>query len=309
MHAALPCSALVWLAACGPKAPPTTETTDPPALTPGVTTLAEIDAGTGGMALGPDGDIYMGDFGPLLSSNQPGARVFRISPDGQVSTFAEGFVGASGNTVRADGTLLQSNIQGGFVSSVSADGVVSTFATGFNAPVGLVNDPDRGVFVANCGSHTIALVSDGGVVSEFAASDLLKCPNGIAMAPAGDLYVSNFYNGDLLRIDGDGEVHPFVSLPGNNLGHVTWGNGRLYVANRGGQAIVSVSLDGEVLLVAGTGVRGAQDGDLDEATVSLTNDIAVSPDGRVLYFNDVHPESTEQGRISPTLVRRLVLPE
>ena len=65
-----------------------------------VITLTEpIPGGTGGVSVDKKGNIYVSDFGPLLGQGSAGTnnKIFKITPDGSVSVFAEGFEGASGS--------------------------------------------------------------------------------------------------------------------------------------------------------------------------------------------------------------------
>jgi len=217
----------------------TTLTTEPGPDPPYVTTLARIEAGSGGMELDLDGNVLMGDFGASLDG-PPGTQVYRMTPAGEVDVYADGLIGASGNALLPDGSLL------------------------------------------------------------------LSCPNGLAIPSDGNIYVANFGTHRLVRVDRAGKVSEFVSLTGNNLGHVTFANERLYVVLRTSNQLASVTLDGEVTIIAGTGDRGRRDGRALGATLSLPNDIAVSADGTILYLNDVVP-TAESRVISPVLVRALVL--
>ena len=99
-----------------------------------VTTLAVSLSGSGDLAVGPDGQIYVADFGQFLS-NANGTTLSRITLDGQVSVFASGFNGASGNEFDADGNLIQANIAGNRIDRVAPDGTVTTLAqSGFSQP-------------------------------------------------------------------------------------------------------------------------------------------------------------------------------
>ena len=75
-----------------------------------VVTLTDvIQAGSGGLAVDKDGNIFAADFGNALSS-PPGTRIFEITPEGEVILVATGLVGASGNAFDSQGNLFQSNI-------------------------------------------------------------------------------------------------------------------------------------------------------------------------------------------------------
>ena len=273
-----------------------------------VGTLAgPIDAGSGGMEVDAEGNVYTADFGATLSSGPPGTRVWVATPDGELRVFAEGFRGASGNTIGPDGWFYQSDIAGNTISRVSPDGTVEKFVTsGVRNPVGIVFDGDE-LIVANCGGNSLSRVAPDGTAELWVKSDLLRCPNGITRAPNGDLYVANFMDGNVIRVTPGGEASVFATLPGNNNGHILYGNDVLYVVARGNHQIYELTLTGELTLIAGSGARGLDDGPALEATLSLPNDVALSPDGRILYWNDVGVTTNDPQTLTPTFIRYVEL--
>ncbi len=271
------------------------------------TLTASFDAGSGGMDVDAEGNIYMGDFGAALGS-APGTRVYKITPEGQVSVFASGLVGASGNDFDNEGNLYQSSIQGGIVSKITPDGVVSTFASGFSGPVGIAFDGESNFYVCNCSNHTISKVDMDGNVSLFSASGLLACPNGIDIDENGNLYIANFNSGTIVKITPEGTASSFAVISGNNMGHLLIGGEFIYVIARGNNAIYRVNFQGQASLFAGTGIRGLANGSLDQATFSLPNDMAFSPDGTKIYINDVASfDAASTGIISPVVIREIDL--
>ncbi len=273
-----------------------------------VATLAgPIEAGSGGLEVDAAGNVYTADFGATLSRGPMGTRVFRITPDGEVEVFAEGFRGASGNTIDSRGRFFQANIGGNRIDLVGSDGTLTEYATGLTNPVGIAFD-GKDLLVANCGANTIVRVKPGGEVQAFASSDLLQCPNGLVAGDAGRFYVSNFSNGDVLRISAAGEVERFATLPGENNGHLVYAGNVFYVAARSAHQIFKLSRDGTLEVVAGSGGHGVDDGPALEATLSFPNDLALSPDGSILYWNDVSAIVENGGQtLAPTVVRMLRL--
>ncbi len=79
------------------------------------------------------------------------------------------------------------------------------------------------------------------------------------------------------------------------------------MVGRSANQIFRISLDGDVELFAGSGKRGKGDGDPLQATFSLPNDIAVSPDGKFMYVNEVGPVTGSPQILAPTRVRRIVI--
>lgn len=268
-----------------------------------VKTIARINAGSGGMDLDIDGNVYMADFGATLGGNPRGTDVFKITPEGVVSSFASGFNGASGNDFDSEGNLYQTSIAGGFVSKITPTGNISQYAGGFQGPVGVVVGDQGELFVCNCSNNTISRVSPDQEVTTFADSPLMNCPNGIDMDQHGNLYVASFNSSNLVKITPDGQLTVLATLPGNNNGHLLIYDSHIYVVSRGLHQIHQVTFGGQVSLFAGSGDRGIVDGDLSEAAFSLPNDIAISPDGKRMYINDVDGRDPDVSIISPVAIR------
>ena len=271
------------------------------------TLVAELPSATGGLAVDAVGNIYAANIGVAPARN--GREIYRIMPDGQFELWVEdqALNGASGNTFDQQGNLLQSSLRANVVHRITPDGTVTAFVEdGVRSPVGLTVSPDGVLFVANCGSNTILRVSPTGESELFSNSSLFSCPNGITLDDAGNVYVANFKNGRIVKITPEGEALEFATVPGGNNGHILYLNGLLYVAARRANQIYTLTLSGELTLLAGTGEAGHTDGPALQATFSLPNDIAASPDGRSLYINEAFP--TNGVTNSPSVIRILDLP-
>ncbi len=252
-----------------------------------VSTLTQTFDGSGGLTVDADGFIYVANFGDQLN-NANGKKVSRVDPNtGEVSEFANGLLGASGNAFDSKGNLFQANIKGNTISKITPQGDVTTFATeGFSSPVGITIDKDDNLYVCNCVGNSIRKVSPDGTSTAFASSNLLTCPNGITIDENGNLYPVNFNNGSLLKITPDGTVSSLVTLPGGGNGHVHYAGGKLYVSGRGANRIFEVTLEGKVAQIAGIGTAGNNNGDGDVASFNVPNGIHVSNDGSKIYVND-----------------------
>ncbi|MCB9898686.1 MAG: tetratricopeptide repeat protein [Planctomycetes bacterium] len=237
-----------------------------------------LPGGTGGVTLAPDGGLYVADFG-----NQ----VRHVSADGDVSLFATGFVKAADCTVDSEGWLLQVDHGQSRLMRVSPEGEVrDTGVSGLQGPVGIDIADDGTIYVTNYQAESISRVVFGEPAETITSRGLLNGPNGLAAV--GDLlYVCNFNDGCVLSVDRHtGEQHFVAELPGGGNGHLAWSDGALSVTDRKGQRILRVTPAGEVSVVAGSGTQGTADGDGAQATFSLPNGIAVSPDGKTLWVND-----------------------
>ncbi len=249
-----------------------------------VTTLTEPFDGSGGLSVDADGFIYVADFGDFIN-NANGTFVSRINPStGEVTEFANGLVGPSGNAFSENGSLFQSNIAGNSISEITPEGVVKPFTNqGLSSPVGLAFDKSGNLYVCNCGSASIQKVTSDAVSTRFASSSLLNCPNGLTIDGDGNLYAANFNNGNIIKISPDTEAQVFATIPGNSNAHLVFRDNNIYVLSRGGNRLYRVNLDGEVTLIAGTGSAGNDDGSGDEASFNIPNGIGVSLKGGKIY--------------------------
>jgi sugar lactone lactonase YvrE len=270
-----------------------------PTLHSTVRTIArDIEGATGGVEVGPDGEIYVGDF--------DGSRIYRVTADGGVEVFVENELiqGAAGNTLASDGYLYQSSFRNGKVVRIGLEGSVQEFSgEGLNGPAGIVEDGAGGFFVADCDLRRVMHLDPEGKVTEFARHPDFHCPNGLTRDEAGNLYMSNHGDGWVFKIDPQGAAQRFVVLRGNNNSHITYAGDRLYASARGAGLIYAIDLDGTLTIVAGTGERGMKDGPGTEASFNLPNDIDIGPDGR-LYLNQ---SSAEVAVNTPVALRMIDL--
>lgn len=256
-----------------------------------VSTIAgPIDA-AGGMSLGPDGNLYIGNFGDFLTT-AGGNEVWKVTPSGETSLFAQGFFGATGNGWDSEGHFYQADIGASVVWKIDPNGSKFVFASGLNNPVGLAIDGKDNVYVTSCALGLINRITPEGNVSLFAESEALLCPNGLTIDPAGNLYTANFSDGGVFKIDRAGRVIEIARTPGSTIrpeggnGHIAYARGRLYVASNATDQIFEIRADGHLGVLAGDGTRGHADGRADVASFSFPNGIAVSHDQRILYVNE-----------------------
>ena len=281
------------------------------------TLTAESFQASGGLTVAVNGDILVANFG-LALNNANGTTVYKIdSESGARSVFAAGFSGASGNTIGPDGLLYQSNVRANSVFRVESDGTLSTVvkaSDGLVNPIGISFNSNRELFINNCGNNSISRMSTNGEVNTFSNSALLNCPNGLTIDGNDNLYAVNFNNGNIIKITASGSASIFATTPGSSSkptggnGHIIFANNKLYLVSNATNQVFSLSLSGELIVIAGDGTKGRKDGESLSAQFSLPNGIGISPDGSKLYVND----STNIGSsfiISPNVVRVIQLVE
>lgn len=251
------------------------------------TILPSIEA-SGDISIGPDGMIYAADFGASLRI-AGGANILRIAPDGSaIDILSNTFGSASGNEFGTDGHLYQSDVGRGEVHRVAMDGTRTLIADGLTTPVGVAPAENGVTYVTECAPNSITRISRDEPTRRIAEGAPLNCPNGLSFGGDGKLYAVNFSDGAMVRIAlSSGESEIVATIPGGGNGHLSWANERFYVASFRGHRIYSVSLDGEICLIAGSGKSGNDDGDALTASFFRPNGIAISADGDSLYTNTI----------------------
>lgn len=137
-------------------------------------------------------DIAVDASGNIYISEVTNQRIRKITPAGDVSTFA------------GNGTV-------GFVNGPGA-------SAQFSSPFGLAVDANGNVYVADQNNHCIRKITPAGVVSTLAGSGvagfangtgtaaLFNSPNGIAIDANGFLYVADYNNHRIRQVSPDGKV-------------------------------------------------------------------------------------------------------
>jgi len=148
-----------------------------------------------GVAADGSGNVYVADTGNSI--------IRKISEGGTVTTFA-GTAGAAG----------------------SSDGTGS--AASFNAPEGIAVDTVGNVYVADTNNDTIRKITAGGTVTTLAGvagqtgsgdgaggSARFNAPYAVAVDSSGNVYVADFFNATIRKIDTSNTVTTLAGSAGN----------------------------------------------------------------------------------------------
>jgi sugar lactone lactonase YvrE len=185
-------------------------------------------------------------------------------------------------------------------------------------PVSVAWDPQRGLLVADSNNHRVRAISQQGDITTVAGNGLaahsgdgegaaaaeLYEPIGVATTPDDAVIVADSLNHVVRRIGPDLTIQTIAGTPGVAgyhgdggpavdaalefpTGVAVGGDGSVYIADVGNDAVRRVAPDGTITTVAGTGTSGS-DGDggpASTARLSGPSGVAVDRDG-TLYVAD-----------------------
>ncbi len=233
----------------------------------------------GAMAMGPKNNIY------FVSPQGNSKFVRKIDPQGRITRFA-------GNGVLGDKGDGGPAVQASF-------GVIQDIAV----------DRQGNVYLADLTNRKVRKVDTQGVVSTLASDTWIKIadeeihPNGIAVNKSGEIFVSDSGSSKIRKIDrnqkvttfaGTGEFRDFgdggpaiqagIRSPG---GLAFSPDGELYIAEETSHRIRKINKEGNIILVAGTGVAGygGDSGPATQAQLKSPYRMAFDKEGN-LYFSD-----------------------
>jgi sugar lactone lactonase YvrE len=222
-----------------------------------------------------------------------------------------------GNVYVADtgNHMIRKITPAGLVTTVA--GSTSGFADGtgtaarFSGPQGLAVDSTGNIYVADTNNFKIRKITPDGVVSTLAGSTYgfadgiginasFKHIFGVSVDSTGNVYVADTYNNMIRKITPDGVVSTLAgSTPGstdatgtnakfnspNGLAVDSIGN--VYVADSGNNKIRKITPDGVVSTLAGSGLRGSEDGIVTAASFNSPNGVALDSKGNI-YVADIN---------------------
>jgi DNA-binding beta-propeller fold protein YncE len=222
---------------------------------PSVTTVAVGDplVGPGGVAVAPDGTIYVADTPANIIRAIAGGHVTTLAGDGH-----DGAVDGPGAQARfrnplglalgPDGTLYVADAENNVIRAVAPgpDHTVSTIAgvagpkggfqdgpgsaARFNRPVGLAFLAPAALVVADMHNHRVRKVTLGGsptvtTMAGAGAGAPFNMPSAVAAAPDGTVYVVDTFFRAVRRVDGGGQAPALVGGPDVPIGLAVDGNG------------------------------------------------------------------------------------
>jgi sugar lactone lactonase YvrE len=258
-----------------------------------------------------DDALAMDQFGTLYGSHfgNPSSgvgTVYKIEPNGNISEFSTGYSACNGLAFGHDGQLyvvdFAVNVANSQIYKLDSLGNKSIYGPKIPGASGIIFDPmSDTLFVSQYTSsqgNQISKLSSDGNVSLYCGASELNGPVGMAFDNDHNLYVANFNNGKIFKVLLNGDSLAFIAdVPHTTnwgVGFMTFASGYLYATGIGVHKIFRISLEGEVIAIAGTGTPGTTDGAGDVAQFNRPNGIITNAEQDKLYVSDYATKSVRE---------------
>lgn len=216
-------------------------------------------------AVDAEGNLFAMVSGPR--GTQVPIAIYRIARDLQVRPFVRDLLNVSGLAVGPDGYLYASSRAEGTVYRISPEGAVSTFAEGMGVATGLAFDEQGNLYVGDRSGTIFRLGPHGrhnaAEIFVFATLEPSVAAYHLAFGPDGVLYVTaptTSSHHPVYAIDPDGTPRVFYRGLGRPQGMALDAEGNVFVAASlgGRRGIVRIAANGQAadLVVSGNDLVG-----------------------------------------------------
>ena len=277
------------------------------------------------LAVGSDGTLYIADAGNY--------NVRAVAPDGTIETLVTDLWNPDGIDVDSDGNVYVADTYFDRILRISPDGEVTTVAgsqdvtgaTGdggpavdalLSAPEDVAVGSDGSLYIADTVNHRIRKIDPSGTITTIAgtgspgfdgdggaATDaLLARPWSVAADADGNVYIADYDNSRIRRIDPSGIITTFAGnddgstepMPdGSQATDVSFEEVSELTLDRDGnvyanpvRVVVRIAPDGTLDVVAGGGIETNDGVPARDATIQAYQAIAVDPRDGTLYIGD-----------------------
>lgn len=249
-----------------------------------------------GLAAGADGSLYVADGAFFASDRDGNRRVRRIAPEGVITTLAGG-----GSSLGDGGPATLARLAHPADVAVGPDGSVYIADAGMPERTDPAAHRIRRVFPDGT-IVTVAGIGEGGYSGDGgpATAARLNAPMGIAVGADGSLYISDWLNSRIRRVDPNGIITtlagtgvwasggdggPATATPMRSpAGIAVAADGSVYFADWSDNKVRRIGVDGIITTVAGGAVfadAGADGVPALQARLMQPTGIALAADGSI----------------------------
>ncbi len=239
---------------------------------------------------GIDDMLFRASNGKIYGAGFDNGHLYVIDGS-QVSLVTDTLQNANGIAEDAGGNLYVADHMQGRIWKISPVGKITHFAT-INRPSGIIKMPDSDtLLVTGYTNHRIYKLAPDGNITVWLQGGLLRGPVGLTYDEHNTLYIGNFDNGRILKVDSTGTPSVLAAISGGNLGFVIYNRGFLYATMFQSHKIYRIFPESGLFTLYAGSFPGSKNGPLSTATFNGPNGILASVTGDSLYISDYHTKS------------------
>ncbi|NRA47732.1 MAG: hypothetical protein HRU12_01245 [Phaeodactylibacter sp.] len=237
-----------------------------------------------GLAIDEEGTVYGSYWG--IWQGAVGRHVLRYRTNGTYDTLATGLTRPNGLSYK-DGNVLVANAgSGGQLILIDTTGAKTVFANVPGISHAVPVPGTDSLIATSWGGNKIYGISAQGVVTTVNTSPLYNGPVGAAFGHDGALYVGNFTDGKIIKVQ-DGDATLFADL-GGGIGFLTYADSAIWATNHTDKRVYKIPLTGSMTpeVIAGSGNAVIEDGFGQNASFRSPNGIVCTPSGDTIYVSE-----------------------
>ena len=233
-------------------------------------------------------------YGARYNSAYNGSNVYRVTPSGEVSIFADGFSCTNGLQFGEDGYLYAVDVKANRqnqIYKIDSEGNKTTYGPIIRGAGGIFFDPlSDTLYVTKYSEDSVVKLAPDGTVVNFYSGPEMNGPFSIAFDEENNIYLANYTDGKVFKfIAGTNMAIPFCEVPFNSFGGVgflLYHDNYIYATGIGKNKIYRINMEGVLFEFAGTGIPGRVDGQVDTARFSNPNGITINDGGDSIFISD-----------------------
>lgn len=224
----------------------------------------------------------------LYASNYNTGAVYQIALDGSFETLlANNARGPAGIRLDDAGNIYVALYNQSAILRIAPDGTETTFASNVREPIALDWDSMSNLYVSNfAGDTTVTRIAPDGTATAFASISELNNVSSLCVDDSDDVYVTSYFSSDIYRVTPAGQVSLFATsdAPGYAYLQFDSANQQFYATVTNTNALMTFDMTGTPQTLINSPQGGTVDGPLIDAAVDSAIGLAVSADGKHVYF-------------------------
>jgi|GEM_PF-3241512 len=220
-----------------------------------------------------DGLSRTNDGGFLVGTADNG-QVIKFDKDGNTSSLYNSGSYMLGVIEDDNGTVFATDWVANQIISINTNGQSQVISSAVSSPGNVTESADGELYIGSVLSGGVYRVNKMGDTTNLLSSSEIRGPLASTFDDEGNYYVSNTTTAEIFRLQPNGNMELFVTLPVSfgtyRIGHMAFIDGFIYATSFSSNRVYRVTMEGEIETVVGPGAEG------DAATFTLNGPTGIT---------------------------------